>query len=144
MIGASLTLVGSGCATLSLQTSGQALLGIWYSGAAAADTLQPGDNVILRTSDGRYVSYFRVCKDKQQSELIETGRWSLQGNIETMITETVDGVPADSNDEYYRETYEYDMLVGSELTYSSVRVGLVFHERRVDDQTKIPDNVCSK
>ena len=142
---AALALAGSGCATSPLQKSSSALLGAWYGEATVVESHERGDNINIRTADGRYVAYFRICEANQQQSLsIETGRWNLKGKVETTVTETLNGVQVDASDPYFHETYRFESLSGPILTYTSVKESEVFHAMRVDDHTRIPDNVCHK
>ena len=131
----------AGCASLSHRDSRKDLIGIWYGNARSVDTGEHGDNLLIRTADGRYVGYFRVCDHGEQRNMIETGRWSVDGDIETTITETVDGISVDA-DEYYRETYKINALSRDAMVYSSIKLGHDFTSTRVTGSTRIPDNIC--
>jgi hypothetical protein len=50
--------------------------------------------LIHQQADGAFQAQFRSCFKGKASDGLETGRWSLAGDMETLKVLTVDGAPA--------------------------------------------------
>lgn len=123
---------------------GHSLVGAWYGNASNADTGETGDHVTINNADGSFVSYFRICQRTgvgSQLTSVETGRWSVDGNVERTVTSTVGGEPVDASD-YYVEYYALRWLSPDTVEKTVRRNGEVFRARRLRTGVPVPADPC--
>ena len=95
--------------------------GYWYGRGYQPELRKTMEWLVIRRSDGGYAVEFRDYNNCQlKSVHVETGRWTVSGNIMTIKTLTVDGHPVPDTPYY---TDRYDIL---ELDDDKMRI---VHER---------------
>jgi len=125
-------------------TNAHSLVGAWYGNASSADTGETGDHVTINNADGSFVSYFRICQKtgvEPPSASVETGRWSVDGNVERTVTLTVGGEPVEASD-YYVEHYALRWLSPDTLEKTTRRNGYLFRLRRLQTGVTVPADPC--
>jgi hypothetical protein len=107
------------------------LVGSWFG------TGQPDDKgsmwLIHMTPDGNFQVLFRSCVKGKGLDEVETGRWQLSGDVETLHIQTVNGAKASQDDSYKILSHD-----GGKQTYQFLRTGFVYSSRRVDDKFEMP------
>jgi hypothetical protein len=108
------------------------LAGIWFGQG------QPNDKsemwLARMAPNGDFRVQFRRCRGNKAVDTIETGRWALIGNLETITINTVDGQFSPRQD-----TYTMLSHTGSKQTYRLDRTGFVYTSSRVSESFKMPD-----
>ena len=118
------------------------LLGTWYGNASVmGETGGVADVLTTQSSDGRFHSAFRVCRDSGVEAVTETGTWSVRGDIETSVTLTLDGQPVPPTD-YYVERYRLKRIDADNLEKTSLKEGKIFRSRRVSADFQLPADLC--
>jgi len=84
-------------------------------------------------ADGRWRGEYRTCVKGKASDQIQTGRWSLQGDILRLQVDTVNGVLMPRTD-------AYKMLAHGAKTqkYVSLNWNFSYTPQRVADDFKMP------
>lgn len=84
-------------------------------------------------TDGRWRGEYRTCVKGKASDQIQTGRWSLQGDILSLQVDTVNGVLMPRTD-------AYKMLAHGAKTqkYVSLNWNFPYTPQRVADDFKMP------
>lgn len=119
-------------------------IGLWYSEAASVDDRElRGDALITITSDGRFSAAFRLCTTRGQQTSTETGTWSIDGDIETATTQTVDDTPVAPSD-YYVERYRLTWIDADTLDKTSEKDGETYRGRRVQAGFTPPPDPCPR
>ena len=107
------------------------LVGSWFG------TGQPDDRSQMWLAhmlpDGRFEAQFRSCVKGKGMDEVETGRWSLKGDSETIQVMMVNGQPFARRDEYKIEKFDK-----SSQTYRYLKTGYVYSSRRVADSFEMP------
>jgi len=89
--------------------------------------------LIHMTADGNFKVLFRSCVRGKNFDELETGRWRLSGDVESLHVQTVNGTPVSLDDDYKILTHD-----GGKQTYQFLRTGFVYSSRRVDDKFEMP------
>lgn len=119
------------------------LQGVWYGNAAVIGEGTPGDALVVNNGDGSFVAYFRICAHGAVDRVaVETGTWSLSGDILTKVTLSVDGQEAPRTD-YFVEHYRLRWLDADTLEKTLERDGTLFRARRVLAGFQLPPNPCT-
>jgi hypothetical protein len=107
------------------------LVGSWFGVG------QPDDKasmwLIHQQADGTFQVLFRSCAKGKDLDEIETGRWQLNGDVETLNIQTVNGQRTDQNDEYKILSHD-----GGKQVYRFTGTGFVYTSRRVDGTFEMP------
>jgi hypothetical protein len=108
------------------------MVGTWFGhgqpqdkGAMYIDRMRP---------DGSWRGEYRTCsKGKSQQDQVQTGRWSMNGDILVLTVETVNGIAAPRTD-------NYKMLAHSPTTqkYLSLGWNFPYEPQRVADDFRMP------
>ncbi|TDR40716.1 hypothetical protein DFR29_11230 [Tahibacter aquaticus] len=118
------------------------LQGLWYGNATVAGEGTPGDVLLVNNSDGSFVAYFRLCAQGAVDWVtVETGTWSLSGNVQTSVTLSVDGQEAPRTD-YFVERYRLRWLDADTVEKTLERDGTLFKSRRVRAGFQLPPEPC--
>jgi hypothetical protein len=108
------------------------LIGSWFGIG------QPDDKgsmwLIHQAADGSFTAQFRACVRGRNQDEIETGRWSLKGDVETLHIQTVDGAPVSQDDMYKILAQD-----GKKQAYRYLATGFSYSSRRVDANFALPD-----
>ena len=103
-----------------------ALVGIWYGKG------QPDDPNVLYLdffgADGSFLSEFRKyegCNVVWQQ--VESGTWSMSGDVQTIVKSAVNGMPTSAQQEYVVEHAS-----AGEIRARHVGTGYLFIERRME------------
>ena len=83
--------------------------------------------------NGDFRAEFRSCVKGKATDEWQTGHWSLDKDVETIILGTVNGMP-------FVQTDLYKILFqdGKRQTYRYLGNGFVYNSRRVDDKFQMP------
>ena len=107
------------------------LIGAWF-GQGQPDN--KGEMWLARNfPDGSFQVQFRSCNKGHALDQVETGRWSLNGDTETLQVLTVNGAPLAQ-----KELYKVLSHDGARQVYRSEVTGFVYTSRRVDDKFELP------
>jgi hypothetical protein len=106
-------------------------VGTWFGQGQPHDRSEMW--VARMAAGGGFWVQFRACRKGKSADQFETGRWSLQGGLETIAIATVNGQPQPRQDRY--EILHQD---GRSQTYRYLRTGFVFTSHRVPDGYKMP------
>ena len=101
------------------------LIGSWFGQG------QPDDKsemwLIRQQANGNFQAQFRTCIKGKAQDDVESGHWSLAGDMETLMVLSVDGKPASQGESYKilshdagKQVYRY---MASGFVYTSRRVG---------------------
>jgi hypothetical protein len=108
------------------------LVGSWFG------TGQPDAKgsmwLIHQAADGTFMVQFRDCVKGHNQDEIETGRWSLNGDAETLQIRSVNGRPASQSDTYKILSHDAKQQV-----YRYLGTGFVYTSKRVDEKFEMPD-----
>jgi hypothetical protein len=84
-------------------------------------------------ANGVFAAQFRSCVKGKEFNEVETGRWRLEGDTETINIQTVNGQPWTREDVYKILSHDNQKQV-----YRYQRDGFVFTSRRVDNKFEMP------
>ena len=117
---------------LLAQTSAAAFpLGLWFGQG------EPGDDTEMWLArvvpGGQFQVQFRSCHGKQARDSIETGHWSLKGDIETIDIARVNGRPEPREDVY--RILSHDARTQS---YRFIKTGFFYKSVLVDGSFELP------
>ncbi len=90
--------------------------------------------LIRQAADGNFTVQFRTCVKGKNRDEIETGRWILNGDVETLQVRTVNGIAVSSNDDYKILSHDAGKQV-----YRFLGTGFVYTSRRVAPDFEMPD-----
>ena len=90
--------------------------------------------LIHEAADGSFNVLFRACVKGKNRDEIETGRWALNGDVETLQVRTVNGTTVSQNDDYRILWHD----LGKQI-YRFEGTGFVYTSRRVDQNFVVPD-----
>jgi hypothetical protein len=98
---------------------------------------QPDDKgsmwLIHQAADGTFRVQFRSCVKGKNLDEVETGRWQLTGDVETLHVRSVNGAPASLDDNYRILSHD-----GQKQVYRFLTTGFVYSSKRVDDTFELP------
>ena len=107
------------------------LIGTWFG------TGQPDDKAAMwiahMGANGAFAAQFRSCVKGKEMNEVETGRWRLEGDTETINIQTVNGQPWTREDVYKILSHDNQKQV-----YRYLRDGFVFTSHRVDAKFEMP------
>jgi hypothetical protein len=107
------------------------LLGTWFG------TGQPNDKAAMWIAymkpSGVFAAHFRSCVKGQEYDEMETGRWRLEGDLETITIQTVNGKPFSREDSYKILSHDDRRQV-----YRYLADGFVFTSHRVNEKFEMP------
>jgi hypothetical protein len=107
------------------------LIGAWFGQG------QPDDKsemwLVHNDPDSSFQVQFRACAKGKAMDQMETGRWSLAGDTETLQVLTVNGTPLAQ-----REIYKILSHDGAKQIYRYLATGFVYTSRRVDGDFEMP------
>ena len=107
------------------------LIGSWFG------TGQPDDKAAMwiahMGAGGAFAAQFRSCVKGHEFDEVETGRWRLDGDTETIDVQTVNGAAWSQEDTYKILSHDSQSQV-----YRYLRDGFVFTSHRVDDKFEMP------
>ena len=83
--------------------------------------------------NGNFRAQFRSCIKGQAHDQIQTGQWSLAGDMETITTFTVYGKP-----DQFTSLYKILWQNGKKQTYRYMTTGFVYTSTRVADTFELP------
>jgi hypothetical protein len=106
-------------------------VGIWFGEGEPEDSHEMW--LEWFTADGGFRGLYRLCDKGKGRDMVQAGRWSIDGDDETIQIATVDGLPAPRIDLYKRMSYD-----GKKWVYRYLGNGYVFTARRVDDKFQMP------
>jgi hypothetical protein len=89
--------------------------------------------LIHQAADGTFRVLFRTCVKGRNLDEVETGRWELNGDVETLHVRSVNGAPASLDDSYRILSHD-----GQKQVYRFPRTGFVYSSRRVDETFEMP------
>ena len=108
------------------------MIGSWFG------TGQPDDKgsmwLIHQAADGSFMVQFRDCVKGHNLDEIETGRWTLNGDAETLQIRSVNGTAVSQNDNYKILSHD-----GSKQVYRFLGTGFVYTSKRVAPNFTMPD-----
>ena len=117
--------------TVSSACAAPSLVGTWFG------TGQPDDKgemwIAHMLPNGEFRAEFRSCIKGKAFDVIQTGQWSLAGDIETISIITANGLLNLRTD-----TYKILFQDGKRQTYRYLATGFVYNSRRVDDKFQMP------
>jgi hypothetical protein len=128
-----LILLGSAASVLSAapaQAQGW-MIGTWFGHG------QPQDKAAMYIDrmrpDGTWRGEYRTCMKGKATDQLQTGRWSVKGDMLTLKVETVDGIAAPRTD-------TYKMLAHSPASQDYLSTGWNFRytPQRVADDFQMP------
>lgn len=85
------------------------------------------------TADGNFHGLYRSCDRGKARDTTQAGRWSIQGDQETIQILTVNGMAASRTDPYKLVSYD-----GKKWVYRFLGNGFVFTAKRVDEKFEMP------
>jgi hypothetical protein len=107
------------------------LIGSWFGQG------QPDDKAEMwlarNAPDGTFEVQFRSCSKGHNLDQVETGRWSLNGDTETLQVLKVNGTPLAQTELYKILSHDAGKQV-----YRYAVTGFVYTSRRVDDKFELP------
>jgi hypothetical protein len=107
------------------------LVGAWFGQG------QPNDKsemwLARNAPDGTFQVQFRACSKGKALDQMETGRWSLAGDTETLEVLSVNGAPMAQ-----KEIYKILSQDGAKQVYRYQATGFVYSSRRVDGNFEMP------
>jgi hypothetical protein len=107
------------------------LVGAWFGQG------QPNDKAEMwlarNAANGTFQVQFRSCTKGHALDQVETGRWSLVGDIETLQVLSVNGAPLAQ-----AETYKVLSHEAGKQVYRYQATGFVYMSRRVDSNFELP------
>lgn len=107
------------------------LVGSWFGMGQPDDTGTMW--LIHQAANGTFRVEFRTCFKGKALDEVETGRWQLAGNIETLHIQSVNGQDYSQDDIYKILSHD-----GGKQTYSFLRTGFVYSSKRVDEKYQMP------
>jgi hypothetical protein len=84
-------------------------------------------------ADGAFHAQFRACRKGKAADTVNDGRWSLNGDVETIQIQTVDGQFSPRTDYYAILGHD-----GKSQTYRYLATGFVYTSKRVDAKFQMP------
>ncbi len=106
-------------------------MGSWFG------TGQPNDKsqmwLARMLPGGGFQAHFRSCVRGKAFDELETGRWTLTGDSETIEVLSVNGKPSARRDEYKILSHTQ-----AAQTYRYLKTGYVYSSRRVPDNFELP------
>lgn len=129
VIALSVTVV-SGCSTtpaIRLEP-GKMLIGCWEGSSFQPFFQQSAKWLIQRRPNGTFDVVFSAQGRPAQRE---TGRWRVEGMTYKTSTLTVNGIPVDSRDPQYTDTYELKDLSADSMTYFHTKANMTFQATKV-------------
>jgi len=108
------------------------LAGFWFGQGQPHDKSEMW--LARMAPNGDFRVLFRRCTGNKARDTIETGRWSLTGDLETITISTVAGQFSPRQD-----TYVILSHTSNKQTYRLDRTGFVYTSMRVSDNFKMPD-----
>jgi hypothetical protein len=119
---------------LMLATSAHAasdISGTWFG------TGQPGDRSSMYIdrlqANGNWRGEYRTCIKGKSQDSIQTGHWSLSGDMLSLSVETVDGMLASRTDMYRMLSHD-----AKTQKYVSLPSNFAYAPRRMPDSFKMP------
>src|ERR1043166_1276806 len=101
MIAATLVLLAATPTAFALAAPGAAqgwMVGVWFGHG------QPQDKAAMYIDrmrpDGSWRGEYRTCMKGQAVDQVQTGHWSMEGDVLTLKVDTVDGIAAPRTDTY--------------------------------------------
>ena len=85
------------------------------------------------TADGNFHGLYRSCDRGKARDTTQAGRWSIEGDQETIQILTVNGMAASRTDPYKLVSYD-----GKKWVYRYLGNGFVFTAKRVDEKFEMP------
>ena len=117
--------------SLPAQAAAPWITGIWFGQG------QPNDKsemwIARMGADGSFHAQFRACRKGKATDVINDGRWSLNGDMETIQIQTVNG-------QFFPRT-DYYAILGHDnksQTYRYLATGFVYQSKRVDAKFQMP------
>ncbi len=108
------------------------LAGLWFGQGQPHDK---SEMWLARMSpNGEFRVQFRTCRGNKGRDTIETGRWSLNGNLETITISIVNGQFSPRQDLYTMLSH-----TSNKQTYRLERTGFIYNSMRVSESFKMPD-----
>ena len=107
------------------------LVGTWFGEGQPYDKHEMW--VARMMPNGNFRAEFRACIKGQARDQIQTGRWSLAGDMETITTFTVNGKP-----DQFTSLYKILSQNGKKQTYRYMATGFVYTSTRVADTFEMP------
>lgn len=116
---------------LPVQAASPWIRGFWFGQG------QPNDKsemwIAHMGADGSFHAQFRACRKGKATDTVNDGRWSLNGDVETIQIQTVDGQFAPRTDYYAILAHD-----GKSQTYRYLATGFVYASKRVDAKFQMP------
>jgi hypothetical protein len=107
------------------------ITGFWFGQG------QPNDKsemwIAHMSADGAFHAQFRGCHKGKGTDTVNDGRWSLNGDVETIQIQTVGGQFSPRTDYYAILTHD-----GKSQTYRYLATGFVYTSKRVDAKFQMP------
>ena len=108
------------------------MVGTWFGSG------QPNDKsemfIAHMLPNGDFAAQFRACVKGKAHDTVNTGNWSLTGDLETITISTVNG-------QFFPRTDVYKILSHTDRkqTYRYEPTGFVYTSSRVKDNFQMPD-----
>lgn len=107
------------------------MVGTWFGSG------QPGDRAAMYIDrmkpDGAWRGEYRTCRKGKPDDLVQTGRWSLNGDTLVLKVETVGGMPAPRTDIYRMVAHD-----AKSQKYLSLPWNFTYAPRKVEDSFQMP------
>jgi hypothetical protein len=107
------------------------LVGTWFGEGQPYDKHEMW--VARMMPDGNFRAEFRSCNKGKAQDQVQTGRWSLAGDTESITTFTVNGKP-----DQFTSLYKILWQNGKKQTYRYMATGFVCTSARVADTFELP------
>jgi hypothetical protein len=107
------------------------LVGTWFGEGQPYDKHEMW--VARMLPNGNFRAEFRACIKGKAHDQIQTGQWSLAGDMETITTVTVNGSP-----DRFASLYKILWQNGKKQTYRYMPTGFVYTSTRVADTFELP------
>ena len=112
-------------------TAAPFLVGTWYGQGQPYDKHEMW--VARMSPDGEFHAQFRTCLKGQAFDQFNSGNWSLEGDVETIVVSKVNDTPSLRTDVYKILSHD-----SKSQTYRYLPTGFVYTSRRVDDKFELP------
>ena len=108
------------------------VVGSWYGYGQPNDKSQMW--IGTASADGKFHVHHRACFQGKARDQLQSGTWSLKGDIFIIRIEQVDGQAVQAQDDVYRVLSHSD----TRQTYRYEATGFVFNSRKVDGKFQMP------
>ena len=114
-----------------VQAASPWITGIWFGQGQPYDKSEMW--IARMGADGSFHAQFRTCRKGKATDVINDGTWALNGDLETIQIQTVNGQFFPRSDQY--QVLSHD---GKSQTYRYLATGFTYTSKRVDAKFQMP------